>query len=67
MKGAPVSQALWLLLPLGLLAFAAGALRAAGQRQADPRRHRAFQIGWVLLLFLGAPLWLFVAATLGLI
>lgn len=67
MRIGTLSQALWLLGPLFVVAFSAGALRAAGLRQAAPRRRRLFQILWVLLLFLGAPIWLFVAATLGLI
>ncbi|HET6438977.1 MAG TPA: hypothetical protein VFG59_12995 [Anaeromyxobacter sp.] len=62
-----VSQLLWLVLPLFAIAFGAGALRAAGQRQADPRRRRLFQALWVALLFLGTPLWLVAAATLRLI
>jgi hypothetical protein len=63
---ATLSQALWLLGPLALLAFAAGALRALGLRQEDPRRRRLLQFAWVALLFAGAPLWLFAGATLGL-
>ncbi len=67
MRIGSLSQALWLLVPLSLVAFGAGALRAAGLRQQDPGRRRLFQLLWVLLLFLGTPLWLFAAATLGLI
>jgi hypothetical protein len=52
------------LLPIG---FAAGALRALGQRPGlDPRRRRAYGISWVLLLLVGVPVWFFLAATLGL-
>jgi hypothetical protein len=61
------SPASWLLLlgPLVLLGFAAGALRAFSSRPdlpAGPRR--ALGAAWVLLLLLGAPLWLFLAAAL---
>ncbi len=62
-----LGPSLWLLAPLFALAFAAGALRAAGLRQADPRRRRLLQFLWVALLFAGTPLWLFAAATLRLI
>jgi len=60
-------QAAWIFLPLFLLAFAAGGLRVLGQRQATERRRRLYQIGWILLLVLGVPLWLFAAVTLGLV
>jgi len=59
-------QAAWIFLPLFLLAFTAGGLRVLGQRQASERRRRLFQIAWILLLLLGAPLWIFVAVALGL-
>jgi hypothetical protein len=50
-----------------LIGLAAGALRALGQRSGLPAStRRAYGIGWVLLLLLGAPAWLFLAATLGL-
>lgn len=53
--------------PMLLIGLAAGALRALGQRPALPAStRRAYGIGWVLLLLVGTPLWLFVAATLGL-
>jgi hypothetical protein len=60
-------QALWLLVPLFLIAFAAGALRAAGLRQAHPRRRRLFQVLWLVLLLLGTPLWLLAAVTFRLV
>jgi hypothetical protein len=61
----PASTLLVLLGPLLLLGFAAGALRAAALRPGlPPRRHRALQAGWVLLLLAGAPLWLILAAAL---
>lgn len=60
-------QAAWIFGPLFLLAFTAGGLRVLGLRQADERRRRAYQIAWILLLLVGAPLWLFVAAALGLV
>ncbi len=51
--------------PLLLIGLASGALRALGQRPgASPPARRAYGIGWVLLLLLGVPFWLFLAATL---
>lgn len=52
------------LLPLLLVGFAAGGLRAWSLRERGGRR-RALQFAWVALLLAGAPLWLFLAATLG--
>ncbi len=52
-------------LPLLLLGAAAGLVQAVGRRAATPRRRRAFQIGWILIILAGAPLWLLVAAALG--
>lgn len=51
--------------PLLMIGLGSGALRALGQRPglSGPRR-RAFGVGWVLLLLLGVPCWLFLAATL---
>jgi hypothetical protein len=56
-----------LVAPLFLLGFGAGALRALSRRPdlAEERR-RALQAGWVLLLLVGTPLWLLLAAALGL-
>ena len=54
-------------VPLLLIGMAAGALRALGQRPGLPHStRRAYGIGWVLLLLIGTPAWLFLAATLGL-
>jgi hypothetical protein len=54
-----------LLGPLFLLAVGAGALRALAQRPDLPaRRRRALSAAWVLLLLVGAPLWLLLAAVL---
>jgi hypothetical protein len=51
--------------PLLLIGLASGALRALGQRPGLPTEaRRAYGIGWVLLLLLGVPAWLFLAATL---
>jgi hypothetical protein len=51
--------------PLLLLGFAAGVLRALARRRAlAPGRRRALQAGWVLLLLVGGPLWLVLAAVL---
>jgi hypothetical protein len=58
---------LLLTLPLLLLGFAAGALRAwASLEQHPPRRRRLLQAAWVALLLAGAPAWLVAAALLGL-
>jgi hypothetical protein len=62
-----LSQALWFFAPLFLIAFSAGALRAAALRQAQPERRRLYQVLWVLVLLVGTPLWLFAAATFRLI
>ncbi len=54
-----------LLGPLFLLGLAAGVLRALAQRPDLPApRRRALSAGWVLLLLVGAPLWLVLAAVL---
>jgi hypothetical protein len=54
-----------LLLPLVLLGFAAGALRAwAALPRHTPRRRRLLQVAWVALLLAGAPAWLVAAALL---
>ncbi len=51
--------------PLLLIGFAAGAIRALAQRpDLPPRRRRALQAGWVMLLLAGVPLWLVLAALL---
>jgi hypothetical protein len=62
-----LSQLLSLVLPLAAIAFAAGALRALGLRQPDPRRARLFQALWIVLLLAGTPAWLLLAAALGLV
>jgi hypothetical protein len=51
------------LLPLLLVGFAAGGLRALALRADGPRR-RLLTFSWIALLLVGAPLWLFLAATL---
>ena len=54
-----------LLGPLFLLGLGAGALRALAQRpELTTRRRRALLATWVLLLLVGAPLWLLLAAVL---
>ncbi len=56
-----------LLGPLFLLGLAAGVLRALAHRPDLPaRRRRTASAGWVLLLLVGVPLWLVLAAVLGL-
>lgn len=62
-----LSQLLWLVVPLASLAFAAGALRAVGLRQPDPRRARLYQALWIALLLAGAPAWILLAAALRLL
>ena len=58
-------HALALYLPLLLLGGAAGLVHALAWRSPDPRRRRALDLGWILLLLLGAPVWLFTATALG--
>jgi hypothetical protein len=58
-------HALALYLPLLLLGGAAGLVQALARRSPDPRRRRALDFTWILLLLLGAPAWLFAAAALG--
>ncbi len=54
-----------LLGPLFLLGLAAGVVRALAQRPDLPtRRRRALSAAWVLLLLVGAPLWLVLSAVL---
>jgi hypothetical protein len=65
LPSSPLSLAA-LLGPLFLLGFGAGALRALARRPGvSDRRRRALQAGWVLLLLAGAPVWLVLAAVLG--
>jgi hypothetical protein len=50
--------------PLLLIGVASGALRALARHpDIAARRRRAFQAGWVLLLLVGVPLWLVLAAA----
>jgi hypothetical protein len=52
--------------PLLLIGAASGALRVLSRHPAiPPRRRRALQASWVLLLLAGVPLWLVLAAALG--
>jgi hypothetical protein len=51
--------------PLLALGFAAGILRALARRaDLPPRRRRTLHAAWVLLLLVGGPLWLVLAAVL---
>ena len=52
-------------LPLLLLGAAAGAVYSASLRVPPSPRRRALQIAWILMILVGAPVWLFVATTLG--
>ena len=65
-SGSP-SSLVSLVAPLFVIGFGAGALRALSTRpELPPARRRALQAGWVLLLLVGTPLWLVLAAVLGL-
>jgi hypothetical protein len=58
-------SALLLGLPLLLLGSASGALRVLARAPGiGPRRRRALQAAWVLILLVGVPLWLVVGAVL---
>ncbi len=60
-----LGRAALLYAPLLLLGFAAGIVRALARRPQLPApRRRSLQIAWVLLLLVGAPLWLVLAAVL---
>jgi hypothetical protein len=51
--------------PLLLIGLGSGALRALSQRPGlDDSTRRLYGISWVLLLLVGTPAWLFLAATL---
>ena len=57
--------ALLLGVPLLVLGAASGALRVLARNPAlAPRRRRALQAGWVLVLLVGVPLWLVLSAIL---
>jgi hypothetical protein len=63
----PPARLAALLAPLLAVGFAAGAVRALARRpETPPRRRRALQALWVLLLLVATPLWLVLAALLGL-
>jgi len=63
--GLPLPKLLLLLGPLLVLGFAAGALRAWALRaDVAPSRRRALTATWVLLLVVGAPVGLGLAAAL---
>jgi len=63
--GLPLPKLVALLGPLLLLGFAAGAIRAIALRDGlASRRRRTLQALWVLVLLVGAPLWLVLAAAL---
>jgi hypothetical protein len=53
------------LVPLVLLGLTAGALRTwAALPHHPPPRRRLLQVAWVVLLLVGAPTWLVLAAVL---
>jgi hypothetical protein len=52
--------------PLFLVGMLAGGIRALSLRPGvPPRRRRALTAAWIAVLLAGGPLWLFLAATLG--
>ncbi len=60
-----VRAALLVGVPLLLLGVASGARRVLAQTAGDrPRRRRALQAAWVLVLLVGVPLWLLLAAAM---
>jgi hypothetical protein len=60
------SKVALLLGPLLVLGFVAGVLRALAQRPSlSPPVRRRLEVGWVLLLLLGAPIWLVLAVVIG--
>ncbi len=67
MSGRSAGHVLAVFGPLLLLGFAAGAVRALSFRPGLPEpRRRLLVAGWVLMLLVGAPVWLFLSAALGL-
>ena len=60
-----LARAALLFGPLLLLGFAAGVVRALAQRpDQPPGRRRRLHAAWVLMLLVGTPLWLVLAAVL---
>jgi hypothetical protein len=59
------AHALRLYLPLLGLGAAAGLVQVLARRSPAPRRRRLLDLAWILLLLVGAPAWLAVAAALG--
>ncbi len=67
MTGSGAVHQLLLFGPLLVVGFAAGLLRALARHPGLPeKRRRLFGALWVVTLLVGAPLWLFLAVTLGL-
>jgi hypothetical protein len=67
LTGASAVHRLLLFGPLAFVGFAAGILRVLAHRPGTPeRRRRLLGALWVATLLVGAPLWLFLAVTLGL-
>ena len=61
----PLPKLLALLAPLLALGFVAGGLRALARRpDLPPGRRRGLTAAWVLVLLVGAPIWLVLAAVL---
>ena len=65
MSRVDLRAALLLGAPLLILGAASGAVRVLARNPAlAPRRRRALQATWVLLLLVGVPLWLVLSAVL---
>jgi hypothetical protein len=59
-------NSLTFLIPLALLGLTAGGLRTwAALPHHPPTRRRLLQVAWVVLLLVGAPAWLVLAAVMG--
>lgn len=65
MTPSPLLHAARIYGPLLVLGAFAGAVQASSRRATTPRGRRGLQIAWMLMVLVGAPVWLFVAAALG--
>ncbi len=60
-----MKSAVALYLPLLLIGALAGLVYTLSSRARTPKARRALHLAWILMILLGAPVWLVVAATLG--